>query len=121
MPFKKGECGNPLGKPVGASRKKDALMDVAQICKDNNFNPFECLIELATKEGVSDRIRCDAASELAAYLAPKLKCIDHTSEDGSQFMINLRFASSATPIPKVITDNLPKEINNDDASKNSIY
>lgn len=86
--FKPGESGNKNGRPAGSKNKK--RFEVAEILERCGCNPFEELAYLAMN-AKSEKVRCEAASELAQYVAPKLKQIEHTGNADSpvQFIMNL--------------------------------
>ncbi len=86
MAFKKGVCANPNGRPVGSTKK--FRFDVAAILKELDFNPFKKLVELAN-ESPSPHVRFNATAELASYVAPKLKHIEHAADSEAPFTITL--------------------------------
>lgn len=86
--FQKGNCANPNGRPKGSKDK--IRYNAGLICQQEKFNPIIKLIELA-KEGKSQRIQLEAASELASYVCPKLKAIEVSLDDAKetfQFFLN---------------------------------
>lgn len=87
--FEKGHKsigGRPRGEVIEKIR-----WDVKKLCEANGFNPFEKLIDLAMNSS-KEQIQLDASSELATYLAPKMKQISLKNEDGTPFRINLVLA-----------------------------
>jgi hypothetical protein len=110
--FKKGLSGNPKGRPPGSRNK--VYYEVAEILERNECNPFEILAQIANgqlkklpKEIVPVRLRLDAAAELAAYIAPKLKAVEFSQADGSNFTINI----NTQPITD---DNIDNELPSDE-------
>lgn len=84
--FKPGQSGNPGGKPKGTKSK--IRFDVAAILKEEGCNPFKILAQIALGNPEYNRgqqlgamVRKDAASELCAYVAPKLRSIEITGDE----------------------------------------
>lgn len=77
--FKKGQSGNPNGRPVGAKSIK--RFDVAQILGGLGYCPFTHLYKMANDPTWSKRERTQAACELAGYVSPKLKAIEISADE----------------------------------------
>ena len=87
--FKKGQSGNPSGRPKGIISKKTKFKyDVANIAQIKGCNPFEILADLAMNSP-KERMRYDAAKELCSYLAPKLKSMQLQNESSAPVQVML--------------------------------
>jgi len=84
--FKKGQSGNPGGKKKGTKNKYK--MDFLQTCCDEGFNPCLELIKIV-RTTKSDHVKVTACSEIASYVAPKLKAIELTVDEAvERFQLN---------------------------------
>lgn len=106
--FQSGQSGNPSGKKKGTKNKPKINLDVAEILKRKDCNPFEVLADVANadyqalklteeqKQYFSVRLRMEAAAELAQYVAPKLKSIEHKGDQDSPVSVvfNLKNATN---------------------------
>jgi hypothetical protein len=77
--FKKGEVGNPAGRPKGSKNK--FKIDASEVFKKHNYNPLIELIKLGQKENLTDRLRMETNAELCQYLYPKLKSVEITADE----------------------------------------
>jgi hypothetical protein len=86
--FKPGMSGNPKGRPAGSKNEK--RYEVRKILEEHGCDPFAELAKLAMNAR-SEKVRCEAAAELAQYIAPKLKSIEHRGDNFSPInhIINL--------------------------------
>lgn len=66
--------------------------DVSKILVEFKCNPFHTLAQLCYAR--SDKVRCEAASQLARYVAPQLKSISHKLQSDSPVKFFLNFAPS---------------------------
>lgn len=108
--FTPGKSGNPVGRPIG-SIKKDiynvakSLSTMELIDKDGNrtkgFDPFYELAMLG-KFAKSEKVRCEACSELAHYVAPKLKHIEHSGDKDASLSVFLNFGGVQNTLEKVV-------------------
>lgn len=79
--WKPGESGNPAGRPKGSMNR----IDVRERCEALGCDPFRVLAQIANGDheglmvsasAISLQSRLKAATELASYIAPKLKSIE---------------------------------------------
>ncbi len=87
---------NNIGIP---HEKKKFRFNVAEILEKAGCNPFQILADISMgintgvdKRVITPRLRLEAAAELAQYVCPKLKAIDHSNSDGSSFKFNINFS-----------------------------
>src|SRR5690349_13683498 len=105
--FKPGQSGNPKGRTKGSKNKLS--YNVGEICEKHDCNPFEILAQIAAgtielpdeqRKYFGVRIRMEAASELAQYLAPKLKALELSTDkdEGLTFVMNFGEQSKNTEV-----------------------
>ena len=94
MPFEQGKSGNPSGRPLGA-RGKNAGLVKAQL-KELNCDPIAELVAIAQDVNTELIFRIKIYLEMANYIHPKLKAIEHTGTDGSvlQHTIQLEYVNA---------------------------
>lgn len=92
----------PDDKVPAPANLRDALR---KIMKEHNYDPFREMILIAKDPDSDRRLRATMASELAQYIAPKLKGIDIDAKaSGSIQIIVQRFAE------EVMQDEEPKTL-----------
>ena len=77
--FKKGESGNPNGRPTGSKSWKTKLVE--ERLKELDFDPIKVMVDLANDKEAPMAIRAKLASDLAGFVFPKRKAIEHSSPD----------------------------------------
>jgi hypothetical protein len=91
--MEKGQTNNPGGRPKGRPDKRN--LRVAERAADLGCDPIEflCFVVLADVEKLKELPDLDqriiAAKELASYIAPKLKSVEHTGEAIGSFFEKL--------------------------------
>jgi len=82
MAFKKGESGNPNGKPVGAlsKAKKNAREAIARLVDDNAERMQGWLDEIAQEQGAMAAWKC--MNDVIEYHIPKLSRTEMTGPNG---------------------------------------
>jgi hypothetical protein len=68
------------GRPKGAKNK--VSLEVADKLAAWGFDPFRGMFELATDPQNSPELRGKMCSELAQYVAPKRKAVEHSGPEG---------------------------------------
>ena len=85
----------PKGKVAGSGRKAGTpnrrTREVQEMLDSLNCNPIEGMVRIAEDESVELSLRARMYTELAQYVAPKRKAIEHSGPDDK-------------PIPLVIID-----------------
>lgn len=71
--------GERRGGRVKGTPNKDTR-NLWAICERMNFNPFEALVQFAQTGGLEadENLRFNAAKEVAQYILPKRKAIEHS-------------------------------------------
>lgn len=94
--FKPGKSGNSKGRPVGSGRKRidvnEILKNIEYTDKEGIFHKgFDPLRQLAILGATakSEKVRREACSDLAPFIAPKLKSIEHTGASDAPVTIKL--------------------------------
>lgn len=77
MPFKPGKPRHPeAGRKKGTPNR--FTQNLMKICEEKNLDVFEALVEIALEHDSPNRF--PALRELAQYLYPKRKAIEHSGE-----------------------------------------
>lgn len=83
MGFKKGEPRHP-----SAGRKKGTpnrfSQNLMKICEEKNLDVFEAMVEIAMESENPNRFH--SLKELAQYLYPKRKSLEHSGEIANPYM-----------------------------------
>ena len=94
--FKPGQSGNPAGSKKGPRKARldvKAILDNIEYVdrdgvKRRGVDPFKELAILAATAR-SEKVRREASADLAPFLAPKLKSIEHSGDSMAPLSINL--------------------------------
>ncbi len=85
---KKPGPGRPKGRPRGRPKGKPNVKlseTLHERLKEKypNYDPVERMIEIALDEDNAIELRFTANKEVAQYIYPKKKAVEHKTEDGS--------------------------------------
>ena len=80
----------PGGRPKGAVNKPKRVLLSRLQAKYPDWDPVIAMADRANDETQDDRIRFDAEKEVASYLYPKMKSVEHTGEGGEPFQIVIK-------------------------------
>lgn len=91
MPFQKGRArtgGRKKGiQPIRAK--------VEQLCNEMGYDPFEAQIVLAKSPKTGAQLKQRIASDLAQYVRPRLKSVEHSGPGGSAIPLDLGVLSDS--------------------------
>lgn len=76
--YKKGQSGNPNGRPVGTVRKH---IDAPALMRERNYCPIKHAMDLLASGTLSNKETIDLIKMLADKAAPNLKAIEHKTDD----------------------------------------
>lgn len=95
-PNKKPGPGRPRGRPKGSPNKKlsDSLIERINL-RFPGFDPILSMIEDALDESNTPDLRFRAKAEVASYMYPKKKAIEHSADDGATFQVVLKQYNNA--------------------------
>ncbi|MCH8314142.1 MAG: hypothetical protein IID17_14290 [Nitrospinae bacterium] len=87
--FPKGVSGNPAGPKVGTKKAKTVLIEQKLI--ELGCDPIEGMVLMAQDKKTDAGIRAKLYSELANYIFPKRKAVEHSTKDGESlsFTVNM--------------------------------
>ncbi len=88
MPFTRGSR-----KPANSGRKKGAVgklsLQVLSRLEELGFDPIMQMVEIANDKGAPLELRGKMAAELAQYVWPKRKAIEHSGPGGAPIEMNV--------------------------------
>lgn len=86
MPFKPGDP-----KPQGSGRKKQTgkREAVAAICERLGCEPIEGMVRIANNPKAKLELRARMLAEIAQYMYPKLRAIEHSGPGGGPMEVNV--------------------------------
>jgi hypothetical protein len=113
--FVKGQSGNPGGKPKPGGSKKKARLKVQEILDMLDFRPFEEMVALYRDVNTKARHKVEILTELCGYIAPKLKCVELSSDNENPFIINLNLQPGKK---RLEFDQVAEEVIDDDDEGN---
>lgn len=87
--FKPGQSGNPKGPGKGYKKAKTLMIE--QKLEELGCDPIEGMVTMAQDKNTDDGIRARLFSELANYIFPKRKAVEHSTENGESlsFTVNM--------------------------------
>jgi len=91
MPFKKGQSGNPSGRPLG--RKNKELLQFKKELKSGLVERLSYFFELLDSPDLSDKDRINAYLKALEFVMPKQTKIDIDSEN-SPNILEVKFLST---------------------------
>jgi hypothetical protein len=86
VPFKKGQSGNPNGRPKGSGNK--FTKDISEILEDNQ-SPLEYMLSVMNNTDNDQRERLDAAKAAAPYIHARIAYLEVSAEiDQPQYVVS---------------------------------
>ena len=86
MPFKKGESGNPTGRPSGTKNKNKELKTRIEELLEEEFTPPKIKALLAELKAQQ---KLDVLIKLIPYVTPTMKAIEDTTENVNTLLEDL--------------------------------
>lgn len=101
MPFKRGQSGNPAGRPKGAASQK--TREIADKAALEGITPLEVMLQTMRDawDGGSKELACQIAKDAAPYMHPRLTAVDAE--------VNANVNGNYQPIPVAERDPIPMD------------
>lgn len=96
MPFKKGQSGNPKGRPP----KTKAQKEFEQLCKECSPDAFQTLLDIMASGTAADRDRIKCAETILAYAYGKPKQMQVIQGPSGEQGSSIRFTATIDPRAK---------------------
>ncbi len=103
MPFEKGKPKTG-GRKKGVRNKFNA--DLAKLCEDEGFNPFQALLQMAKDPKTKGGVKLGALSELCEYMFPKRRRVEF---EGQAFVHIVREVEELSKLPTEELKRLARE------------
>ena len=71
-----------MSRPAGLPNKNKQALILLLEAKYPGWHPVMQLADIANDEDAEDKMRFDAAKEVAQYVTPKLKAVEHSGDMG---------------------------------------
>jgi len=79
-PFEKGKSGNPNGRPKGSISAKTKMVQTK--LEELDYDPIKAMVEIAKDTNAPIAVRGKMATELASFVFPKRKAVEHSGSIG---------------------------------------
>lgn len=99
MTFKKGQSGNPKGKPPGPNKATKEFRETVRLVLEGNADNVGRWLTLVAEGDGSDNSKPDPAkaldlmAKLAEFAAPKLARVEHSNTDDKPFKVEFGWKS----------------------------
>jgi len=80
--FKPGKSGNPNGRPKGSKSAKTKLIESK--LEELDCDPIEGMVKIALDQEVPAAVRGKMFAELAGFVYPKRKAVEHSGSFGNR-------------------------------------
>lgn len=76
------------GRAKGTPNKKTQTLQ--EMCAAHNYDPIQAMIDIARDENADPAMRMMAHKEVAQYVYPKRKALEHSGPEGEQINVVIK-------------------------------